>query len=176
MLNLFQKIDLFVKLANLTPAAARAILGVSPTATNDEINKAYKRLARQFHPDVNKSPDANTKLVELNTARDVLLFPERQGVAGDLTRQNEETQNDIEDVLNKHQRSADEWLNQIRAEKAIREEWDDYVFDKITMDQLRHPENIAKAPEIENKRRKNREKNDRAKQQRAERKKKLSAL
>jgi curved DNA-binding protein CbpA len=176
MLNLFQKIDLFVKLANLTPAAARAILGVSPTATNDEITKAYRRMAVKFHPDVNKSPDANIKLVELNTARDVLLFPERQGVAGDFMRQNEEMQGDIEDILGKHQRSADEWLNQIRAEKAVREEWDDYVFGKITMDQLRHSENVAKAPEHENKMRKYREKNERAKQQRAERKKKLSAL
>ena len=37
------------------------ILGVSKNATDDEIKKAFRKKARQYHPDVNKAPDAEEK-------------------------------------------------------------------------------------------------------------------
>lgn len=49
-----------------------AILGVSRTAGQDEIRKAYKKLARQYHPDLNKSPSAADKFKEINSAYDVI--------------------------------------------------------------------------------------------------------
>ncbi len=48
------------------------VLGVSKTASDDEIKKAYRKLARQYHPDVNKEPDAETKFAEINEAYGVL--------------------------------------------------------------------------------------------------------
>jgi DnaJ-class molecular chaperone len=49
------------------------VLGVSRTATSDEIRKAYRRLARQYHPDANKSdPRAQEKFIEAQEAYDVL--------------------------------------------------------------------------------------------------------
>src|SRR3989338_6630112 len=48
------------------------ILGVSKNATKDEIKAAYKKLAKQHHPDLNKSPDASEKFKEINEAAAVL--------------------------------------------------------------------------------------------------------
>lgn len=48
------------------------VLGVSKNASEDEIKKAYRKLARQYHPDVNKEPDAEEKFKEVKEAYDVL--------------------------------------------------------------------------------------------------------
>src|SRR4030042_2057902 len=48
------------------------ILGVSKNASKEEIKKAYKKLAKQYHPDLNKSSDATEKFKEINEAASVL--------------------------------------------------------------------------------------------------------
>ncbi|WP_243091067.1 DnaJ C-terminal domain-containing protein [Thermus neutrinimicus] len=57
-----------------------AILGVPRNATQEEIKRAYKRLARQYHPDVNKSPEAEERFKEINEAYAVLSDPEKRRV------------------------------------------------------------------------------------------------
>ena len=54
------------------------ILGVPRTASEQEIQRAYRRLARSLHPDVNKQQDADKKFKELNEAREVLKDPEKR--------------------------------------------------------------------------------------------------
>jgi molecular chaperone DnaJ len=48
------------------------ILGVGRNANDDEIKNAFRKLARQYHPDVNKEPDAEEKFKEVNEAYGVL--------------------------------------------------------------------------------------------------------
>src|SRR3989338_2047423 len=54
------------------------VLGVSRTATKEEIKKAYKRLAKKYHPDINKEQDAEHKFKELNEAAAVLGDDEKR--------------------------------------------------------------------------------------------------
>jgi len=54
------------------------ILGLERSATEDEVRKAYRKLARQFHPDVSKEPDAQARMRDLNEANDVLRDKEKR--------------------------------------------------------------------------------------------------
>jgi molecular chaperone DnaJ len=56
------------------------VLGVARTATPDEIKRAYRKLARQYHPDVNKEEGAEAMFKEINEANDVLSDPEKRAM------------------------------------------------------------------------------------------------
>jgi len=55
-----------------------AVLEVSRGATADEIKKAYRKLARKYHPDVNKASGAEAKFKEINESYEVLSDPEKR--------------------------------------------------------------------------------------------------
>ena len=55
------------------------MLGVSRTATAEELKKAYRKLARQHHPDVNRdNHEAEEKFKEINEAYEALSDPDRR--------------------------------------------------------------------------------------------------
>lgn len=54
------------------------ILGVSREASDADIKKAYRRLARKYHPDVSKEPDSELRFKEMKEAYDVLRNPEKR--------------------------------------------------------------------------------------------------
>lgn len=56
------------------------VLGVGRDASEAQVKSAYRRLARKYHPDVNKSPDAADKFREATEAYEVLSDPERRKV------------------------------------------------------------------------------------------------
>ncbi|MFA7557481.1 MAG: DnaJ C-terminal domain-containing protein [Hydrogenophaga sp.] len=64
-----------------------AVLGVSRQATQDEIRKAYRRLARKYHPDVSKEPDAGRRMAEVNEANEVLSDPKKRAVYDEVGHQ-----------------------------------------------------------------------------------------
>ncbi len=54
------------------------ILGVSRDASKEQIQAAFRKLARKYHPDVNQSPDAEKRFKEANEAYEVLRDPEKR--------------------------------------------------------------------------------------------------
>lgn len=54
------------------------VLGLSKGASEDEIKKAYRKLAKKYHPDVNKDKDAEEKFKEINEAYEVLSDPNKK--------------------------------------------------------------------------------------------------
>ena len=55
-----------------------AILKIDHDATIEEIKNAYRQLAKKFHPDLNKSPDAHERFIEITEAYEVLTNPDLQ--------------------------------------------------------------------------------------------------
>lgn len=60
------------------PRDCYEVLGVTRSASEDDIKKAYRKLARQFHPDVNKDPDAGEKFKEATESYAILSDPEKR--------------------------------------------------------------------------------------------------
>lgn len=54
------------------------IMGVARDATQDEIKRAYRQLARKYHPDVSKEPDTEARFKEVGEANEVLKDPEKR--------------------------------------------------------------------------------------------------
>jgi len=64
-----------------------AIMGVQRDATQDEIKRAYRKLARKYHPDVSKEKDAEARFKELGEAYEVLKDPEKRAAYDQLGSQ-----------------------------------------------------------------------------------------
>ena len=60
------------------------IMGVDRNATQDEIKRAYRKLARKYHPDINKAADAEEKFKEMGEAYEVLKDPEKRAAYDQL--------------------------------------------------------------------------------------------
>jgi len=60
------------------------IMGVERSATQDEIKRAYRKLARKYHPDVSKEADAEQRFKEVGEANEVLKDPEKRAAYDQL--------------------------------------------------------------------------------------------
>ncbi len=60
------------------------VMGVARNATDAQIKQAYRKLARKFHPDVSKEPDAEARFKEVGEAYEVLRTPEKRAAYDQL--------------------------------------------------------------------------------------------
>jgi hypothetical protein len=80
------------------PKGYYARLGVSPSATADEIKAAYRRLAKYLHPDVNADDGAKARFQEVNEAYSVLSDPDRRAAYDALQYTSQERQKPAPDL------------------------------------------------------------------------------
>lgn len=60
------------------------VLGVARSAGDDDLKRAFRKLARQYHPDVNKSPEAESRFKEIGEAYEVLSDPDKRRIYDQL--------------------------------------------------------------------------------------------
>jgi len=69
-----------------------ALLGIERTATPEEIKRAYRKLARKFHPDVSKEADAEARFKDVSEAYEALSDPEKRAAYDEIGRRRERGQ------------------------------------------------------------------------------------
>ena len=61
-------------------------MGLARNATQDEIKRAHRQLARKYHPDVSKEPDAEARFKEVAEAHEALIDTERRAAYDDIAQ------------------------------------------------------------------------------------------
>src|SRR6202030_3360958 len=73
-----------LRIANMEFRDYYKVLGVERAASADQIKTAYRRLARKYHPDVSKEPNAEARFKEMQEAYEVLKDPEKRAAYNQL--------------------------------------------------------------------------------------------
>jgi hypothetical protein len=101
------------------------VLGITSTATPEQAKKAYYALAKQYHPDVNRSPDATARMKEINTAWDQIKSGKSNGYAPSYSDYYRQQASDFERRMQEFEeavRRASESLNKQHTEEKSKRE------------------------------------------------------
>ena len=115
------------------------LLGIARNATAEEIKKAYRNLAKKYHPDLNPDPAAEEMLKRINAAYEVLRDPDRRAKYDRVQRESEERAKRERERAQKAQRhQEDARREQERRERERREreaaaarEWEEFIFNPV---------------------------------------------
>jgi DnaJ-class molecular chaperone len=92
------------------------ILGIHYTATDNEIKKAFRQNALYWHPDKNKSLNANEKFIEIYEAYNILIDPKKRDVYNDLLNQQLNNSNNSIQIKN-HTDNREKYENWVYTER-----------------------------------------------------------
>lgn len=95
------------------------VMGVKPNASAHDIKIAYRRLARKYHPDLNKAPDAEKNFKELGEAYEVLKDPEKRKQYDDMRSQPQAEHTDHPYRGHEHASAWYDWGAQQQADHGI---------------------------------------------------------
>lgn len=72
------------------------ILNISRNAEDNDIKKAYRKLSKIWHPDINNSPIAHSKFIEINEAYEILISPTKRNEYDKIFNENKQTETSTE--------------------------------------------------------------------------------
>ena len=86
------------------------ILGIKSGDSFDAIKKAYRKLAKEYHPDRNRSPYAHDKFIEIQEAYEILIDPKKRKIYDSVILNTESIEYDTTD----YEKEFKEWINTSR--------------------------------------------------------------
>ncbi len=112
------------------------ILGLSPGASLEEIKRAYRARAKQYHPDLNKAPDAQERFIEVNEAYEFLLHlhttpPPADGTTRSASRRRPPYHQPSADELFREWMAGERRKARARAAAAARKRYEEFRKSRI---------------------------------------------
>ena len=95
------------------------ILGVSRDASEDDIKRAYRQLAKKYHPDVNKEPNAEEKFKQIQNAYQQALDYKKNGTASWQSFNGYQQQSSYQQSFSNEYQAAVSYINMGRFQEAI---------------------------------------------------------
>ncbi|RRR05979.1 ArsR/SmtB family transcription factor [Streptococcus pneumoniae] len=95
------------------------VLGLAKGASDDEIKKAYRKLSKKYHPDINKEADAEEKFKEVSEAYEVLSDPTRFRILL-LLKEGENNVTAISEQLGMEQSAGSHQLKLLRDSRVVK--------------------------------------------------------
>ncbi len=118
------------------------VLGINPQASSDEVKRAYRKLAKASHPDVNPSPKAAENFVQITEAFEILSDPSKRAVYDYKLKRDRRPPVQMTGTAHRQkteqQRAYEAWVRQARAEarRNAQMKYDDFKRSRVEKAEL----------------------------------------